>query len=675
MTNVDEFDESASNQQPTKKTKSSKESTTPILDNFSRNINKLVNEGKIDPVIGRENEVKRLVQILSNKKKNNSIIVGEAGIGKTALVEKLALLIEKGGNSCPISLQNKRIMALDLTSLVSGTKFRGQFEERMMAILKELQNEKNVIVFIDEIHIMIGAGNGSNGMDVANILKPALARGEIQVIGATTFDEYKKSIEKDKALSRRFQKINLYEPTIEESVIILKNIRSNYEEYHGVKYSDEIIELIVKLTNRYITDRQNPDKSIDIMDEIGSQKKVSQTLPISIVQLKEERESVKLKKIEAITNQKFEEAAKLRDKEQTLFDKIKIEISEWEKSNLKNKFEITSEDVYDMISITTGIPISKLDSNETDNLLNIEKLIGANVIGQDNAIESIAQSIRRNRVGIRDTNKIIGSYLFVGETGAGKTHLAKNLSLLLFGSEKNMIRLDMSEYMEKHTVSKLIGSPPGYVGYEEGGMLTEKVKNNPFSVILLDEIEKAHPDVRNILLQVLEDGRLSDSLGKTINFTNTVIIMTSNVGAKKVNDFGNGVGFKTSQSAFIDIENKKGIIKTELKKVFSPEFLNRIDDIVIFNKLTKDNLKEITKIQLALLSKRLTEQNLIVSFDDSIVTKILDITNEENYGARPIKRNIQYLIENYLATQILLKNKLLEKACTLYYENNELILK
>lgn len=420
MTNVDEFDESASNQQPTKKSKSSKESTTPILDNFSRNINKLVNEGKIDPVIGRENEVKRLVQILSNKKKNNSIIVGEAGIGKTALVEKLALLIEKGGNSCPISLQNKRIMALDLTSLVSGTKFRGQFEERMMAILKELQNEKNVIVFIDEIHIMIGAGNGSNGMDVANILKPALARGEIQVIGATTFDEYKKSIEKDKALSRRFQKINLYEPTIEESVIILKNIRSNYEEYHGVKYSDEIIELIVKLTNRYITDRQNPDKSIDIMDEIGSQKKVSQTLPISIVQLKEERESVKLKKIEAITNQKFEEAAKLRDKEQTLFDKIKIEISEWEKSNLKNKFEITSEDVYDMISITTGIPISKLDSNETDNLLNIEKLIGANVIGQDNAIESIAQSIRRNRVGIRDTNKIIGSYLFVGETGAGK---------------------------------------------------------------------------------------------------------------------------------------------------------------------------------------------------------------------------------------------------------------
>lgn len=482
MTNVDEFDESASNQQPTKKTKSSKESTTPILDNFSRNINKLVNEGKIDPVIGRENEVKRLVQILSNKKKNNSIIVGEAGIGKTALVEKLALLIEKGGNSCPISLQNKRIMALDLTSLVSGTKFRGQFEERMMAILKELQNEKNVIVFIDEIHIMIGAGNGSNGMDVANILKPALARGEIQVIGATTFDEYKKSIEKDKALSRRFQKINLYEPTIEESVIILKNIRSNYEEYHGVKYSDEIIELIVKLTNRYITDRQNPDKSIDIMDEIGSQKKVSQTLPISIVQLKEERESVKLKKIEAITNQKFEEAAKLRDKEQTLFDKIKIEISEWEKSNLKNKFEITSEDVYDMISITTGIPISKLDSNETDNLLNIEKLIGANVIGQDNAIESIAQSIRRNRVGIRDTNKIIGSYLFVGETGAGKTHLAKNLSLLLFGSEKNMIRLDMSEYMEKHTVSKLIGSPPGYVGYEEGGMLTEKVKNNPFQL-------------------------------------------------------------------------------------------------------------------------------------------------------------------------------------------------
>lgn len=420
MTNVDEFDESASNQQPTKKSKSSKESTTPILDNFSRNINKLVNEGKIDPVIGRENEVKRLVQILSNKKKNNSIIVGEAGIGKTALVEKLALLIEKGGNSCPISLQNKRIMALDLTSLVSGTKFRGQFEERMMAILKELQNEKNVIVFIDEIHIMIGAGNGSNGMDVANILKPALARGEIQVIGATTFDEYKKSIEKDKALSRRFQKINLYEPTIEESVIILKNIRSNYEEYHGVKYSDEIIELIVKLTNRYITDRQNPDKSIDIMDEIGSQKKVSQTLPISIVQLKEERESVKLKKIEAISNQKFEEAAKLRDKEQTLFDKIKIEISEWEKSNLKNKFEITSDDVYDMISITTGIPISKLDSNETDNLLNIEKLIGANVIGQDNAIESIAQSIRRNRVGIRDTNKIIGSYLFVGETGAGK---------------------------------------------------------------------------------------------------------------------------------------------------------------------------------------------------------------------------------------------------------------
>jgi ATP-dependent Clp protease ATP-binding subunit ClpC len=675
MTNVDEFDESL-NQQPTKNIKkTNKESTTPILDNFSRNINKLVNEGKIDPVIGRNAEVKRMAQILSNKKKNNTLIVGEAGIGKTALVEKLAILIEKGGNSCPISLQNKRIMALDLTLLVAGTKFRGQFEERMTAILKELQNEKNVIVFIDEIHIMVGAGNGSNGMDVANILKPALARGEIQVIGATTFDEYKKTIEKDKALSRRFQKINLYEPSFEETVTILKNIKPVYENFHNVTFNDEIIESIVKLSDRYITDRQNPDKAIDIMDEIGSEKKVNQTLPKKIIDLKEQKELIKSKKSTAILNQKFEEAAKLRDKEQSIFDQIKKEIENWESSNNENKSEINLDDVYNMISITTGIPISKLDNNETENLLNIEKLISKNVIGQENAIETVSQSIRRNRVGIRDSNKVIASYLFVASTGVGKTELAKNLAKFLFGSEKNMIRLDMSEYMEKHTVSKLIGSPPGYVGYEEGGMLTEKVKNKPFSVILLDEIEKAHPDVINILLQVLDDGRLSDSLGKTINFTNTIIIMTSNVGAKKVNDFGNGVGFKTSQSTFIDIENKKSIIKTELKKRFSPEFLNRIDDIVHFNNLTKENLKEIAKIQLGLLSERLKEQKLLVSFDDSIVTRILEMTTEENYGARPIKRNIQYLIENYLATQILLKNELLQKETTLFYENNELILK
>lgn len=674
---VDEFDENSNekNQQPKQVIKGEKKSTTPILDNFSRNINQLVIAGKIDPVVGREKEVRRMAQILSNKKKNNTLIVGEAGIGKTALVEKLAILIEKGGASCPINLQNKRIMALDLTQLVSGTKFRGQFEERMTAILKELEHEKNVIVFIDEIHVMIGAGNGSNGMDVANILKPALARGEIQCIGATTFDEYKKTIEKDKALTRRFQKVNLYEPSIEETIIILKNIKDSYEKFHNVTYSDEVIENIVTLSNRYITDRQNPDKAIDVMDEIGSEKKISQLLPSNILKLKEEKEEIKRKKTQAIANQKFEEAAKFRDKEQNILNKIKEETSKWETDENKSKTVITLDDVYNMMSITTNVPISKMDAVETKKLLNIEETIGKNVIGQSNAIATIAQAIRRNRVGIRDTNKVIASYLFVGETGGGKTYLSKNLAKFLFGDEKNLIRLDMSEFMEKHTVSKLIGSPPGYVGYEEGGMLTEKVKNNPFSVILLDEIEKAHPDVTNILLQVLEDGRLSDSFGKTINFRNCVIIMTSNVGAKKVVDFGDGVGFRTANSDFLNNENKKEIIKKELKKRFSPEFLNRLDDIVIFNKLSKIELEQITKIQLDILSNRLKEQNLFIKFDESIVNKVLDLTNEENYGARPIKRNIEYLVEDFLATEILKENPLLTESITLFYENDKIEIK
>jgi len=647
-----------------------KGSNTPILDNFSRDLIKLAEEGKIDPIIGRDKEVKRIAQILSRKKKNNAVIVGEAGVGKSALVEKLALMIVKG--DCPTNLLDKRIMSLDLTSLVAGTKYRGQFEERIKAILTELQEAPNVIVFIDELHTMVGAGNASGSMDAANILKPALARGEMQCIGATTLDEYKKSIEKDAALVRRFQKIILSEPTANETIEILKNIQESYETFHRVQYEPEVIETIVKLSYRYITDRQFPDKAIDVLDELGSEKRVSTRVPESIEKLKKQIDEVKEKKLQVVKQQIYEQAAKLRDEEKKLFDKLEKEKLNWTEKQKSNKIPVTIDDVYEIISQITGVPITKLDSKETQKLLKMEEIISSKVIGQEEAISSISKAIRRNRVGIKDANKPIGSFIFLGSTGVGKTFLAKTLADTLFGDPDKIIRVDMSEYMEKHNVSKLIGSPPGYVGYDEGGQLTEKVKNNPFSVILFDEIEKAHKDVFNILLQILDEGHLTDSFGRKINFTNCLVIMTSNIGAKKVSEFGGGVGFNTSSSEQQKYEVRKTMIQKALKQQFNPEFLNRIDDIVLFNSLSEDVLKQIINIEISKLISRLKDKNYKINFDKTVIARIFELNSQEEYGARPIKRIIQNLCEDFLSEEILRGTILENENITLKYKDEKL---
>jgi len=649
-----------------------KGSQTPILDNFSRDLNKLAEEGKIDPIIGRDKEIKRISQILSRKKKNNAVIVGEAGVGKTALAEKLALNIVNG--NCPNNLLNKRVVSLDMTSIVAGTKYRGQFEERLKAIINEVTEIKNVILFIDELHIMVGAGGSVGGMDAVNILKPALARGEIQCIGATTLDEYKKYIEKDAALVRRFQKIILKEPDEKETIQILNNLKPSYEDFHKVKYEENVIETIVKLSGRYITDRQFPDKSIDILDELGAEKQITNKIPEKIEDLKKEADEIKQRKIEVVKTQNYELAAKLRDEEKSVLEKIEKEKEKWLKSENNNKKPIVVDDVYEIVSSMTGVPITKLDNDETDKLLNLENILSKDVIGQDEAIVSISKAIRRNRVGIKDQNKPIGSFIFLGTTGVGKTFLSKTLANVLFGDSNKIIRVDMSEFMEKHTVSKLIGSPPGYVGHEEGGQLTEKVKNNPFSVILFDEIEKAHKDVFNILLQILDEGRLTDSFGRTVNFTNCLIILTSNVGAKKVSEFGNGIGFATTSAIEQKYEVKKSIIQKSLKQQFNPEFLNRIDDIILFNSLTDETLLVIIKNEISKLQKRLKDKNYIVSFDESVINQILAMNKQEEYGARPVKRNIQNLCEDFLSEEILRKNIKENVSVTLKFENEKLFL-
>ena len=663
---VDFFEEGI----PSNNKKIKKGSTTPILDNFSRDLIKLAEEGKIDPVIGRDNEVKRIAQILSRKKKNNVVVVGDAGVGKSALVEKLALMIYK--NECPPNLLDKRIMSLDLTSLVAGTKYRGQFEERIKAILNELQEAPNVIVFIDELHTMVGAGNASGSMDAANILKPALARGEIQCIGATTFDEFKKHIEKDSALVRRFQKITLKEPTQTETIEILNNLKESYQNFHKVKYEDNVIETIVKLSSRYIADRQFPDKAIDVMDELGSEKKVSDKIPESIEKAKKQAEEIKERKLLVVKTQNYEQAAKLRDEERKVLLQLEEEKIKWSNLKKENKIPITINDVYDIITQMTGVPITKLDEKETEKLLMLEEILSKKVIGQSEAITTISKSIRRNRVGIKDENKPIGSFIFLGSTGVGKTHLAKSLAEVLFGDPEKIIRVDMSEFMEKHNVSRLIGSPPGYVGYEEGGQLTEKVKNNPFSVILFDEIEKAHKDVFNILLQILDEGHLTDSFGRKVNFTNCLIIMTSNIGAKKVSDFGNGIGFTTSSSNQQKYEVRKSIIQKSLKQQFAPEFLNRIDDIILFNSLDKETLKKIIDIELGKLNNRLKEKNYKIVFDDSVTDKIFELNSQEEYGARPLKRIIQNLCEDFLSEEILKSNIKENKQVTIKYKDEKL---
>jgi ATP-dependent Clp protease ATP-binding subunit ClpC len=656
--------------QTTSPKRTRKGSETPILDNFSRDLTRLAEEGKIDPVIGRDKEVKRISQILSRKKKNNAVVVGDAGVGKSALVEKLALLIKEG--NCPTNLLDKRIVSLDLTSLVAGTKYRGQFEERIKAILNELLEVTNVIVFIDELHTMIGAGNASGSMDAANILKPALARGEIQCIGATTFDEYKKHLEKDSALVRRFQKIILSEPTEKETIEILTNLKTSYEDYHKVIYGDDVIETIVKLSKRYITDRQFPDKAIDIMDELGSEKKISNKVPESIEKLKKNIEEVREKKIAVVKSQEYEQAVKLRDDEKKLNLKLESEKTKWLDNLKNNKIPIVSEDVYNIVSNMTGVPITKLDSKETEKLLKMEEVLTSKVIGQDEAINTISRAVRRNRVGIKDGGRPIGSFIFLGSTGVGKTYLAKSVAEILFGDPEKIIRVDMSEFMEKHNVSKLIGSPPGYVGYDEGGQLTEKVKNNPFSVILFDEIEKAHKDVFNILLQILDEGHLTDSFGRKVNFTNTLIIMTSNVGAKKVSDFGNGVGFSTSSSENQKYEVRKSIIQKSLKQQFTPEFLNRIDDVILFNHLSEDIINKIISIEIEKLVRRLNDKKYLVSFDKTVIDRISELNSQEEYGARPIKRIIQNLCEDFISEEILRGNIVENQQLTIKYKGEKL---
>ena len=631
-----------------KKTKSS-DSSTPVLDNFSRDLNKLAEAGKLDPVVGREREILRIAQILSRRKKNNPIIIGEPGCGKTALVEGLAIKIVKG--ECPRNLMDKRIVNLDLTSVVAGTKYRGQFEERMKVILEELQSNPNIIVFIDEIHTLVGSGNSSGSMDGSNIFKPALARGEVQCIGATTLDEFRKNIEKDGALERRFQKVVVEPSTVAETIQILKNVRDKYEEYHKVNYSDEVIETCVKLADRYITDREFPDKAFDILDEVGARMQTDLKVPEIIEELKKKAAEIKEQKIDVVKRQNYEQAAELRDKEKKLLIKLDNEKLRFEQQMAKEKQIILLEHVYDVVSNMTKIPVNKMSVDDTKALIELDKNLVGKVIGQDDAVIKIAKSIKRNRLGIKDPNKPIGSFVFLGSTGVGKTYLAKQLAKEMFGSEDSLIRVDMSEYQEKHSISKLVGSPPGYVGYEEGGMLTEKVKNKPYSVILFDEVEKAHKDVFTVLLQILDDGHVTDSLGRKINFKNTLIILTSNLGVKKLQDFGNGIGF--SSNSYSNEEAKKQMLMKEMKNFFSPEFLNRLDDTIVFNSLGQEDIKKITDIELNKLMNRLNEMKYTITYDKTLVEYLSKIGFDELYGARPLKRAIQDKVEDLLSEEVL----------------------
>lgn len=637
-----------------KESKKTIDSKTPALDNFSRDLIKLAEEGKLDPVVGRDKEILRIAQILSRRKKNNPIIIGEPGCGKTAIVEGLAMRIFEG--NCPRNLSDKRILSLDMTSIVAGTKYRGQFEERMKVIIEELQDNPDIIVFIDEIHTIVGAGNSSGSLDASNIFKPALARGEIQCIGATTLDEYRKNFEKDGALERRFQKVIVDGATKEETLEILRNLKERYERFHKVSFNDEVLNACVNLAERYITDREFPDKAIDILDEVGARSQVDIKLPEIIEELKQKAAEIKNQKIDVVKRQKFEEAAELRDKERKVLLKLEEEKKKFDSELIEKKREVLLELVYDVVSNMTKIPVSKLTSDDTQALINLENLLNGKVIGQSEAVKRISKSIRRNRLGIKDPNRPIGSFIFLGSTGVGKTYLAKQLAKEVFGSEDNLIRVDMSEFQEKHTVSKLIGAPPGYVGYDEGGQLTEQVKNKPYSVILFDEIEKANKDIFGSLLQVLDDGHMTDGLGRKINFKNCIIIMTSNLGVKKMQDFGTGVGFTNANNVFANEELRKETLQKELKKFFSPEFLNRIDDIVVFESLKQNDVSKIVDIELDKLAKRLDSMKYLISFDESISKMISKVGFDEMYGARPLKRAIQDKVEDFISEEVLKGN-------------------
>jgi ATP-dependent Clp protease ATP-binding subunit ClpC len=642
-----------------------------VLDNFSKDLNKLAQEGKLDPVIGRKKEILRIAQILSRRKKNNPIIIGEPGAGKTAIVEGLAMMIHDG--ECPKNLMDKRIVSLDMNSLVAGTKYRGQFEERMKVIIEELQAAPNIILFIDEIHTIVGAGNSSGSLDASNIFKPALSRGEIQCIGATTLDEYRTNFEKDGALERRFQKVVVDPATKDETFEILKLSKEKYEDHHKVTYDDETLWTFVELADRYITDREFPDKAFDILDEVGARMQIDIKLPEVIENLKDEANKIKQEKINVIKRQDYEQAAELRDRERGIIAKLEEEKKKFEDHLRSSKRTIPEELVYEVVSNMTKIPISNINLDERNNLINLSDNLSSKVIGQEEAVLKITKAIRRNRMGIKDPNKPIGSFIFLGSTGVGKTYLAKQLAKEIFGSEDNMIRVDMSEYQEKHTISRLIGSPPGYVGHDEGGQLTEQVKNKPYSVVLFDEIEKAHKDIFSTLLQLLDDGHITDSLGRKINFKNCLIIMTSNIGVKRLQDFGAGVGFKTGKSEVVREEEKREILKKELSKFFAPEFLNRIDDVVIFNSLEKKHIDVITKLEVDRLLKRVLEKKYIFTYEQDLIDYISKVGFDETFGARPIKRAIQDKIEDLISEKILMMEIEENKDYVLKVENDEVV--
>ena len=655
------------------KSKKNSQGGTSVLDNFSRNLNKLAEEGKLDPVVGREQEILRIAQILSRRKKNNPIIIGEPGCGKTAIVEGLAMKIFEG--DCPRNLVDKQIYSLDLNSIVAGTKYRGQFEERLKVILEELQSNPNVILFIDEIHTIVGAGNASGSLDASNILKPALSRGEIQCIGATTLDEYKKQIEKDGALDRRFQKVIVSPSSTKETLIILNNVKEKYENYHKVSYNDEILKTCVELADRYITDREFPDKAFDILDEVGARAQVDVKQPEILDELKLKLNEIKDKKLQVVKKQNYELAAELRDQERKILNQFEDEKKKFEEKLLTEKKEIPVELVYEVVANMTKIPVTKLSLDDTKNLINLEDSLSESVIGQREAVTKIAKAIRRNRLGIKDPNKPIGSFIFLGSTGVGKTLLAKQLAKQIFGSDDNLIRVDMSEFQEKHSVSRLIGSPPGYVGYDEGGQLTEQVKNKPYSVVLFDEVEKAHKDIFSSLLQVLDEGYLTDSYGRKVNFKNCLIIMTSNIGVKKLQDFGSGIGFGDQKNVYKNEEAKKSILMKDLKNYFAPEFVNRLDEIIVFNTLGDDDVKKIVSVEMDKLISRLTKLGYNITFDQSCLDYISKVGFDEQYGARPLKRAIQEKFEDYISDEVLRENILVNTKYTIHIEDETVKLK
>ncbi len=636
---------------PTSDSKTSKKSKTPVLDNFGRDITALAEQEKLDPVVGREKEIERVSQVLSRRKKNNPLLIGEPGVGKSAIAEGLALrIIQKRVSRV---LYNKRVVSLDLASLVAGTKYRGQFEERMKAMMNELEKNDDIILFIDEIHTIVGAGGATGSLDASNMFKPALARGEIQCIGATTLDEYRQNIEKDGALERRFQKVLVEQTNTVETLEILKNIKERYENHHNVNYSEDALSACVDLTNRYMSDRFLPDKAIDALDEAGSRVHINNmSVPKEVVDLEAQLDKVRESKNSVVKKQKYEEAAKLRDDEKRV-ERLLIEAQErWQEESKLNRVTVNENDIADVVSMMTNIPVNKIIKSEKNKLSKLAKVINSKLIGQNEAVEKVVKAIQRNRAGLKAPDKPIGSFIFLGQTGVGKTQLAKILASEIFDSEENLIRIDMSEYMEKFAVSRLVGAPPGYVGYEEGGQLTEKVRRRPYSVILLDEVEKAHPDIFNMMLQILDDGFLTDSLGRKINFQNTIIIMTSNIGARQVKDFGRGLGFETASQKSQSKEIEKSVIQKELKKTFSPEFLNRIDDIVVFNNLEKTDIRKIVDIELVHLVKRVKQLGYEIEISESAKDFLSEKGYDSKYGARPLNRAIQKHLEDLLAENV-----------------------